>query len=128
MRNRILLSWLPELMIGFVLVGCAERMDREFLELATHSVQRGLETWKRGERADALRTGATPIEFHDDDWQKSARLVDFQLLKSYVETDGSPRCAAALVIQYRNRQPQRIRVTYEIVRRSTVIVARDPFS
>ena len=64
----------------------------------------------------------------DDDWQKSARLLEFELLQTYPDTDKLPRCAVKLVIQYAKQDPVEVKVTYQVVTTPKIIVARDPFS
>jgi hypothetical protein len=111
-----------------VLAGCGGAERKRELQRARESVAAGLEAWKRGEAPEALRTHATPIEFHDDDWQRAARLVEYEITAAYHDTDGLPRCAALLTVQSGSGEPAQVKVTYQIVTEPKVIIARDPFS
>ena len=108
--------------------GCAGTKPQVPLEVAESSVHTALDSWKSGEKADQLKTRTPPIEFHDDDWQKAARLVEYELIKTYCDTDGFPRCTVALTLQHSGQEPVRLQVTYQVVMKPNVVIARDPFS
>lgn len=118
--------------LGLLLVvpawGCADTEGQKRLEFAQQTVQTALQAWQSGASAEQLQVGASPVEFHDDDWQLSAKLVSFELLKTYHDTDGLPRCAVKLTVQSQNEEPREVRVTYQMVTTPRVIVSRDPFS
>lgn len=121
-------SWSVGLLFLFACIGCGDAEAQKQLDLAKQSVQSALDTWKRGESAESLKTGTSPVEFHDDDWQKSARLLEYEVLHVYPDTDKLPRCAVRLVIQQGKQEPTELKVTYQIVTTPRIIVARDPFS
>ena len=121
-------SWSVGLLILLACIGCGDAEAQKQLDLAKQTVQSALDTWKRGESAETLKTGTNPVEFHDDDWQKSARLLEYELLNVYPDTDKLPRCAVRLVIQHRKQEPAVLKVTYQIVTTPKIIVGRDPFS
>jgi hypothetical protein len=114
--------------IGLTILGCGDLQSKQELQLLEESVTAALEAWKRGERADALKSRTPPIEFYDDDWQRSARLVDYQVVKLYPETDGSARCAVSLTVQRRGRQPVQVQATYQMSHKPHLVIARDPYS
>jgi hypothetical protein len=111
-----------------VLVGCSDADAERQLELAKESVEAALAAWKRGETADALKTQPTPIEFHDDDWQRAARLLDYKLVQTYRDTDGAPRCATILTVEQRGGKPASMEVTYHVITEPKIVIARDPYS
>jgi hypothetical protein len=113
---------------GLAVGGCADAEAQQELDFARASVERSLEAWKSGETAESLRASPNPIEFHDDDWQQAARLIDYQIVQVYHDTDGSPRCAVTLTVQRGKREPERIQETYQVVAKPKVIIARDPMS
>ena len=119
--------WLV-LAIGCTLAGCGDGELQQELEVAKESVQAALDAWKRGESVAALKARATPIEFHDDDWKRAARLIDYEIGPVYRETDGAPRCAATLTVQHRGRKALPAKVTYQVNLKPKIVIARDPFS
>lgn len=124
-------SWLWMVMVlaaCLVLRGCGSAERKAQLEQAQQAVTIGLDAWKSGEKADALLARSPPIEFHDDDWQKSARLVSYEIALTYHDTDGLPRCAAVLTVERASGQQAEVKVTYQIVTEPKVIIARDPMS
>jgi hypothetical protein len=110
------------------IAGCGDAQSQQELDLATRSVQVALDAWKRGEMADNLKGQSTPIEFYDDDWQKGAKLIDYQIDQTYRETDGSPRCAVTLTVQHGDRASAAVKVTYQVNTKPKIVIARDPFS
>lgn len=69
------------------------------------------------------------IEFFDDDWNRSANLVEYSVQQTYYETNGTPRCAVDLVIKVGEQPPEQVRVTYEMVNKEgRLVIARDPMS
>jgi len=111
------------------LCGCGDGAAQQQLDLATQAVQAGLDAWKRGEKAATLKASPAAIDFFDDDWQGSARLVEYEVLTTYLETDGTPRCAVRLVVQRGTKPPEEVQVTYQLVtKENETVIARDPFS
>lgn len=109
--------------------GCGDGGVQQSLDAAAQPVRTSLDTWKRGEKTGTLIAGPVAIEFFDDHWQRSARLVEYEVIKTYMETDGTPRCAVRLVVQYGTKPPEEVRVTYQLVtKENQTIIARDPFS
>jgi hypothetical protein len=118
--------WPALLALATLTAGCGSESQQD-LVLISDSVVAGLETWKNDQRVDTLRSRSPPIEFHDDDWQRGVRLINYELTKTYRDTDGAPRCAVTLSIQSRGK-PKTIKVTYQANTSSTIVIARDPFS
>jgi hypothetical protein len=113
----------------FVFSGCGDGGAQQKMDAAMQSVRTSLDLWKRGERVGTLKTSPTPIEFFDDDCEKSARLVQFEIHKTYMETDGTARCSVGLVVQHGDKPPERVQVTYQVVTKDNkTVIARDPFS
>jgi hypothetical protein len=108
--------------------GCGDAKSQQELEVSETLVATALDAWKRGDAPASLQTLPTPIEFHDDDWQKEARLVDYEITQVYHDTDGSPRCAVTLTIQRGKNVPEQINETYQVITNPKVIIGRDPMS
>lgn len=112
----------------FAVCGCGDDESQRELDFAGQVVATALDAWKRGESADSLLSHETPIEFHDDDWQLAARLVDYTIVQVYRDTDGGPRCAVTLTLQRGQAPPEQIQETYQVNTNPKVVVARDPMS
>lgn len=109
--------------------GCGDGGAQQQVDAAAKSVQTSLETWKRGEPVASLKTSPTPIEFFDDDCERAAKLVAFEIKKTYMETDGTARCAVSLVVQHGAKPSEQVQVTYQVVTKDNkTVIARDPFS
>lgn len=94
--------------------GCGDGGVQQSLDAAAQSVRTSLDTWKRGEKAGTPIAGPVAIEFFDDHWQRSARLVEYEVIKTYMETDATPRCVVRLVVQYGTKPPEEVQVTYQL--------------
>lgn len=112
-----------------LLGGCGNKEDQQKIEFASSTVQHALESWKAGSQPAELREGAAPVEFHDDDWERSAKLLDFEILNTYVEpSDGSARCTVMLTVKQDGRTSVQVKCTYQVITEPHVIVARDPMA
>jgi hypothetical protein len=109
------------------LTGCSDTKSQEELALAESLVHKALQTWTEGEDAQSLTTQAPAIEFHDDDWRAGAKLVAFEMVTTYRETDGQARCAVKLNLQRGREEPVQQAVTYQVNLEPKVVIARDPF-
>ncbi len=116
------------LLACLAVAGCSDGKDLQKVEFASSTVQRALESWKQGAKPVDLRSAADPVDFHDDDWDRSAKLVDFEIRQTYMESDGTARCAVSLTVQYGKKVPVKVKCTYQIVTEPEVIIGRDPMS
>jgi len=124
----------PQFFVLFVLTlaccGCGDGGARQkLMDEAQQSVETALDAWQRGEKPASLLNGPQAIEFFDDDWNRSASLVEYSIHSTYLETDGTPRCAVDLVLKTGDRPPETIRVTYEMATKDNrLVIGRDPMS
>jgi hypothetical protein len=118
--------WPALVALATLAAGCGSESQQN-LDLVRDSVVAALETWKKAERVDSLKSRSPPIEFHDDDWQRGARLLDYELTKTYCDTDGAARCAVTLSVLRRGK-PDTVKVTYQANTSTKIVIARDPFS
>ena len=114
--------------ICLVAAGCSDAQSQQELDLVKASVQSALDAWKRGEKPEGLKAGSPPIEFHDDDWQRKALLLSYELEQVYRETDGSPRCAVTLAMKDRSGKEVQRKVTYQVNTKPNIVIGRDPYS
>ncbi len=120
----VLLAW------TVVCCGCGDGgAQQKLMDDAQKSVETALDVWRSGEKPASLLTGPQAIEFFDDDWNRSVKLVDYSIHLTYLETDGTPRCAVDLVLKTGNKPPESVRVTYEMANKEDrLVIARDPMS
>lgn len=117
------------LTLGCVMVGgCGGSRDKELLEHAEKSVDTALSAWKNGGKPEALKTAADPIDAYDEDWLRGVKLLDFKRLRSFIDTDGLPRCTVELQLQSESNPPQTLTTTYQVVNKPPTTIARDPFN
>jgi hypothetical protein len=115
--------------LALLIVGGCNNTDGEQLDASTQLIQVAFEAWQRGEKASSLQSGSPSVQFHDDDWERSARLVEFKIVKTYMETDDTPRCAVEFSVQYGKKPPESRQATYQLVKKGDMtVIARDPFS
>lgn len=110
--------------------GCGDGgAEQKLLDETQQSVERSLDEWKRGREPASLLNGPQSIEFFDDDWNRSVSLVDYSVHATYLETDGTARCAVDLVLKEGDQPPETVRVTYEVVtKEDRLVIGRDPMS
>jgi len=122
---RLSISFLTVLCVS----GCgAAPAPQHDLELVRRCVETGLNSWQRGEKLAPLKSDAAPIEFHDDDWKVGVALNQFDLVNTYVDRDGLPRCSVVLTVKRQNGKVERKEVTYQILPGEKYTIARDPYS
>src|SRR5262245_14093405 len=71
------------LLLGLVAVGCTssgQRADPVDASRARESLRTALETWKKGEKPDALSKGSPGITVQDMDWENGCRLVAYEVI------------------------------------------------
>lgn len=96
--------------------------------MAQEAVETGLNSWKSGEKAEALKSRPEPIDFFDEDWLGGGQLVEFKLIRTFMDTDALPRCAVELTIRKAEAPPTSVTVTYQVVKKPYPVIARDPFN
>ena len=113
-----------------VCCGCGDGgAQQKLMDEAQASVETALDAWRSGEKPASLLTGPQAIEFFDDDWNRSVTLVDYSVHLTYLETDGTPRCAVDLVLKTGEQPPEKVRATYEMANKGDrLVIARDPMS
>jgi hypothetical protein len=112
-----------------VISGCGNGEEQAKIDFAKSTVQRSLESWKLGSQPADLQTGSEPVEFYDDDWERSAKLLDFEIRQTYIEpSDGTARCEVLLTVKYPKQEAIKVRCAYQVVTDPNVKVARDPMA
>lgn len=116
--------------LAVTVAGCGNGDAAKQLDRAKQAVETALDAWQRADAAPALSVSSVPIEFFDDEREKAATLVNYEILQTYMETDGTPRCAVQLVVRRADQSSEeQFKVTYQIVTKDNkIIIGRDPFS
>jgi len=123
-----------QVLVSFVLTlaccGCGDgSAQQKVLDEARTPVETALAAWKQGAKPASLLTGSQAIEFFDEDWNRSVSLVEYTVHTTYLDTDGTPRCAVDLVLKNADQPPEQVRVTYQMVtKENRLVIARDPMS
>ena len=120
--------WFTTLFLLLSCCGCSDNGKQAKLEFGEQTVREGLEVWKQGGQPSDLEARENPIEFHDDDWDVSAKLLEYEIQQSFVDNDGWPRCLVKLKVQRGPDDPVEVRCAYQIISEPKVVVGRDPMS
>ncbi len=90
---------------ALVAAGCSERIAATPLDStrAMDSLKAALEAWKKGEPADALKSGSPPIVAQDLDWQGGATLVDYAIDGPGDRVDSNLKVPVKLTLKARSR-------------------------
>jgi hypothetical protein len=116
------------LLVSLIFAGCGTNEGQKEIEFASATVQHALETWQQGGTPAKLLEEPVPVKFYDDDWERSAKLIDFEIRQTYMESDGTARCAVTLTVKYGKKKPVIVKCAYQIVTDPEVIVGRDPMA
>jgi hypothetical protein len=94
---------------------------------ARETLRTALESWKRGDRADALQAGSPPIYVIDAEWQAGAKLVEYQVTGDGQEKDAHLLCPVQLTVREPGGKVVRREVTYVISTAPNLTVSRKLF-
>jgi hypothetical protein len=67
--------------------------------VARETLTAALESWKRGDKIDALQKGSPPIYVIDQEWQDGAVLKDYRLVGDGEAKDANLFCPVALTVR-----------------------------
>jgi len=122
---------LPVLLAAGLLVvsGCKSKIDNAPVsaDKARETLKTALESWKKGDKHDALQAHSPPIYVIDNDWQSGAALKDYQLLGADEEMDAHLFCKARLTVKESNGKESTREVTYVISTAPNLTVSRKLF-
>lgn len=90
-------------------------------------VQRGLEVWKSGGKAEELTALTPPVEFHEAIWAAGEKMTAFELgTAEYVDTAGVVRCPVKLTVRNRKGKERVENVVYDVTLGPPVRVVFNP--
>ena len=104
--------------VALLALGCRGGPAPVDASAARDALKAALDSWKRGEKPDALRKGSPAIYVIDQEWQDGATLTDYRLAGDGEEKDAHLYCRVSLTV----RPPRGAEVTREV----TYIVSTSP--
>jgi hypothetical protein len=94
---------------------------------AREVLQTALESWKRGEKIDALQSASPAIYVIDSQWQAGAVLKDYRIVDDGKEMDALLHCPVVLTIRDQAGNVKEQQVTFYISTAPNLTVARKLF-
>jgi hypothetical protein len=94
---------------------------------ARETLRTALESWKKGEKENALQSAAPPIYVIDMDWRAGAKLKDYRIVNNGEEKDAHLFCHVKLTLQYGGGKEVTSEVTYVIATAPNLAVSRKVF-
>jgi hypothetical protein len=94
---------------------------------ARDALRAALDSWKRGDRSDALQTQSPPIYMIDMEWQSGAVLKDYRLVNDGKEMDANLFCPVVLTVRGPGGKETSREVTYIISTAPNLTVSRKLF-
>lgn len=81
--------------------GCSKGFDNAPVDasVARETLKKALESWKKGDRVDALQQANPPIFVIDMEWQSGAGLKDYEIVGAGEERDAHLVCQVKLTLR-----------------------------
>jgi hypothetical protein len=93
---------------------------------ARATLRTALDSWKRGDKADALQAASPPIYVIDPDWQAGVALAKYEIVSDGKEMDAQLLCPVVLTLRQQGREVSR-EVTFYVSTAPNLTVARKLF-
>lgn len=94
---------------------------------ARDTLRAALESWKKGDKVDALQNASPPIYVIDAEWQAGFRLKDYQIVGEGEAMDAHLLCPVKLVLSSPTGQEVKREVTYIVSTAPNLTVSRKLF-
>jgi hypothetical protein len=91
---------------------------------AREALRTALDSWKRGDKVDALQGATSPIYVIDTEWQSGVTLKDYKITGDGQEMDANLFCPVSITVRLPNGQETTRAVTYIISTAPNVTVSR----
>lgn len=110
-------------------LGCRKSHDNApvVADKARDTLRAALDSWKKGDKSDALQSASPPIYVIDAEWQGGAVLKDYKILTDGEEKDAHLFCPVRLTVRGTNGQEMTTEVTYIISTAPNLTVSRKLF-
>ena len=124
------LLWICAALAGMVATGCSKGFDNAPVDagLALETLQKAMESWKKGEKVDALQSATPPIYVIDMEWQNGNSLKEYEIIGSGEAKDAHLVCQVRLTTRTPgNGKEARKELTYIISTAPHLTVSRKVF-
>ncbi|MFO0844162.1 MAG: hypothetical protein U0797_17465 [Gemmataceae bacterium] len=121
--RRLFLAALPALALG---CKAGHKFSQAELDRARHALEATLDSWKRGEPPEKLRSLPEPIQFAEEWPKQGLKLLDYQVLGTEHTDMETMRFSVKLTVQDRRGKREERQVTYVVTLKSPIAVGRDP--
>jgi hypothetical protein len=113
----------------FWALGCSRGFQNAPVDAseARETLRAALESWKKGDKVNTLKSGNPPIYVIDMDWQAGVKLKDYQIVSAGEEKDAHLFCPVSLTLQYSGGKETRVKTTYVIATAPNLVVSRKVF-
>ena len=92
---------------------------------ARAALNTALESWKKGDRIDALKTASPPIVAQDFDWMAGHHLVSYEVTGAGKDDDANLRIPVRLILRTPQGKEVKKAVSYVVGTSPTLTVFRD---
>ena len=128
MRRTLLAASFLLATAGPLLSGCSEEQGRAAPvdpSRARDALKTALESWKKGDTIDSLKSGSPPIVAQDFDWMAGHRLVAYEVSGEGKDDDANLRIPVRLTLRTSRGQEVKKRVSYVVGTSPSVTVFRE---
>ena len=94
---------------------------------ARDTLRTALDSWKQGDKVDALQNANPPIYVIDTEWQSGSKLMDYQVVGNGDEKDAHLLCPVQLTVRDPAGKTSKRDVTYIISTAPKLTVSRKVF-
>ena len=118
------------LAVGSAIPGCSNEPGRAAnvdASRARESLKTALESWKKGEKTDALKAASPKIVVQDMDWENGAVLVGYQIENDGIEDTANLRVPVSLTLRDGKGVEAKKSVNYVVGTSPIITVFRELF-
>ena len=104
LKHRIGMAWFLCILVGPAALlgsGCSSGINNEPVDaaVARDTLQKALESWKKGDKVDALQQASPPIYVIDMEWQGGATLKEYEIVGAGEAKDAHLLCKVKLTVR-----------------------------
>jgi hypothetical protein len=111
-----------------LLAGCSKSKPAAVSpDKARETLKAALESWKKGDKVDALQSASPPIYVIDVEWQAGAVLKDFKLVNDGETKDAHLFCPVKITVRDSSGKETQQEVIYVIATAPKLVVSRKMF-
>jgi hypothetical protein len=128
MRRGVMAAFVTLAVAGPLLSGCTEGQGRAAPvdpSLARDALNTALESWKKGEAIDALKSGSPPIVAQDFDWMAGHRLIRYEVTGDGKDDDANLRIPVILTLRTAQGKEVKKSVSYVVGTSPALTVFRE---